>query len=187
MRASHLRNTVVLFNTALDRMRELSVHHWDDPQLQNHGFEFGSKDAPELSFATTLDRPMQFIDLRLSLPRLLEDFAMLVRKSMLGSAYTCAMLGIGLYRCWGSGAGGGLGYGNANNIGDDESPASVGNVPFSSRTKNDNTYYVQFKSEVIFTPFPTMLKDGVDEIGVVSMQFLGYQVRCRNDSRLCPP
>jgi len=31
-------------------------------------------------------------------------------------------------RCWGSGAEGRLGYGNTNNIGDNETPASAGDV-----------------------------------------------------------
>lgn len=75
MRAARLRRTVLLFSPALDRMRELGVHHWDDPKLQVHRFDFGIKDHPELSFAAPLDRPVQFIDMRLSLPRLLEDFA----------------------------------------------------------------------------------------------------------------
>ena len=33
-------------------------------------------------------------------------------------------------RCWGRGTGGALGYGNTNDIGDDETPASAGNVPW---------------------------------------------------------
>ena len=32
-------------------------------------------------------------------------------------------------RCWGYAAEGRLGYGNLENIGDDETPASVGDVP----------------------------------------------------------
>jgi 2-polyprenyl-6-methoxyphenol hydroxylase-like FAD-dependent oxidoreductase len=75
MRADHLRNTVVLRDPALGRMRELGVHHWDDPELQIHHWDFGVEGHPALSFTTTVARPMQFIDLRLSLSRLLEDFA----------------------------------------------------------------------------------------------------------------
>jgi cysteine-rich repeat protein len=45
-----------------------------------------------------------------------------------GSGHTCALLDTGNVRCWGQGAGGKLGYGNSNNIGDDETPASAGNV-----------------------------------------------------------
>ncbi len=46
-----------------------------------------------------------------------------------GSAHTCALLDTGALRCWGAGANGRLGYGNVENIGDDETPASAGDVP----------------------------------------------------------
>jgi alpha-tubulin suppressor-like RCC1 family protein len=46
----------------------------------------------------------------------------------LGYSHTCARLAIGTIRCWGYGADGQLGYGNANDIGDDETPASAGDV-----------------------------------------------------------
>jgi alpha-tubulin suppressor-like RCC1 family protein len=45
-----------------------------------------------------------------------------------GSAHTCALLGSGTVRCWGLGASGRLGYGNTHNIGDNETPASAGDV-----------------------------------------------------------
>lgn len=51
-----------------------------------------------------------------------------------GQAHTCAVLGDGSVRCWGFAASGRLGYpdlnsfGNQNNVGDDETPASVGPV-----------------------------------------------------------
>ncbi len=45
-----------------------------------------------------------------------------------GQAHTCVLLGTGKMRCWGHGSGGVLGYGNTNTIGDDESPASVGDI-----------------------------------------------------------
>jgi alpha-tubulin suppressor-like RCC1 family protein len=41
---------------------------------------------------------------------------------------TCALLATGAVRCWGQGDGGALGYGNTRSVGDDESPASVGDV-----------------------------------------------------------
>jgi alpha-tubulin suppressor-like RCC1 family protein len=46
---------------------------------------------------------------------------------------TCALLATGSVRCWGYGGDGGLGYGNANNIGDNETPASAGDVPLGGR------------------------------------------------------
>ena len=45
-----------------------------------------------------------------------------------GSEHTCALLDTGTVRCWGEGANGKLGYANTNTIGDDETPASAGDV-----------------------------------------------------------
>lgn len=49
-----------------------------------------------------------------------------------GDFHTCAILDTGEVRCWGNGADGRLGYGNANSIGDDETPAAVGPVDLGS-------------------------------------------------------
>jgi cysteine-rich repeat protein len=46
----------------------------------------------------------------------------------LGGNHTCALLSTGNVRCWGNGAEGRLGYGNTDDIGDDEHPASAGDV-----------------------------------------------------------
>jgi alpha-tubulin suppressor-like RCC1 family protein len=45
------------------------------------------------------------------------------------SHHHCALSGTTL-RCWGQNSNGQLGYGNTNNIGDDEVPASAGNVSY---------------------------------------------------------
>ena len=45
-----------------------------------------------------------------------------------GDRHTCALLDNGKVRCWGYGGNGRLGYGNSNNIGDDEVPGSAGPV-----------------------------------------------------------
>ena len=45
-----------------------------------------------------------------------------------GYNHTCALLGTGKVRCWGDGSMGQLGYVNSNDIGDDETPASAGDV-----------------------------------------------------------
>lgn len=45
-----------------------------------------------------------------------------------GSYHTCALLDSGAVRCWGRGSYGQLGYGDTNNIGDDEHPAVAGDV-----------------------------------------------------------
>ncbi|NJK43841.1 MAG: hypothetical protein HC933_05745, partial [Pleurocapsa sp. SU_196_0] len=46
-----------------------------------------------------------------------------------GFLRTCVLLETGDVKCWGDNARGALGYGNTENIGDDESPSSVGIVP----------------------------------------------------------
>ncbi len=46
-----------------------------------------------------------------------------------GYHHTCALLDTGGVRCWGYGRYGSLGYGNTQNVGDDEPPAVVGDVP----------------------------------------------------------
>lgn len=45
-----------------------------------------------------------------------------------GTSHTCALLSAGRVRCWGTAGSGQLGYGNVNDIGDDEKPASAGDV-----------------------------------------------------------
>jgi alpha-tubulin suppressor-like RCC1 family protein len=56
------------------------------------------------------------------------DVGGLVQQVAAGFAHTCALLDTGKVRCWGDSIGGSLGYGNANTIGDDETPASAGDV-----------------------------------------------------------
>lgn len=46
-----------------------------------------------------------------------------------GVDHACAVLESGGVRCWGVGGNGRLGYGNTTNVGDNETPASVGDVP----------------------------------------------------------
>ncbi|MFO0569375.1 MAG: EGF domain-containing protein [Polyangiaceae bacterium] len=49
-----------------------------------------------------------------------------------GLVHTCARLANGGVRCWGSALYGQLGYGNIKTIGDDETPASAGDVPLGA-------------------------------------------------------
>ncbi|ACY19173.1 RCC1 domain-containing protein [Haliangium ochraceum] len=46
-----------------------------------------------------------------------------------GAKHTCAVLDTGKLRCWGKGDFGQLGYGNTDDIGDQDTPASAGDVP----------------------------------------------------------
>jgi alpha-tubulin suppressor-like RCC1 family protein len=48
-----------------------------------------------------------------------------------GHMHTCALLDTGRVRCWGLAADGRLGYGTAENVGEQRSPAEVGDVPLS--------------------------------------------------------
>lgn len=52
-----------------------------------------------------------------------------VEQLALGERFACALLASGDVLCWGSGGWGQLGYGNFDDIGDDELPSSVGPVP----------------------------------------------------------
>jgi hypothetical protein len=45
-----------------------------------------------------------------------------------GGYFACALLTTGAVRCWGSANSGQLGYANTTRIGDDETPASAGDV-----------------------------------------------------------
>jgi alpha-tubulin suppressor-like RCC1 family protein len=47
-----------------------------------------------------------------------------------GYLHACAILETGAVRCWGRADPGSLGYGNVQDIGDDETPASAGDVRF---------------------------------------------------------
>ncbi len=55
-----------------------------------------------------------------------------VAKIAAGDQHACALFHDGRLRCWGSNANGKLGYGNLEAVGDDETPASVGDVPIGA-------------------------------------------------------
>lgn len=52
-----------------------------------------------------------------------------VEQLTVGASHACVLLQSGSVRCWGSGSAGRLGYGNTNNVGEDNTPASADNVP----------------------------------------------------------
>ena len=56
------------------------------------------------------------------------DVGFAVAAVSVGGGHVCARSAGGQVRCWGDGAGGRLGYRNTDNIGDDETPASAGDV-----------------------------------------------------------
>ncbi len=56
-----------------------------------------------------------------------------VARIALAQGNTCAVLETGALRCWGNNEFGQLGYGNTDNIGDDEAPARAGGVDVGGR------------------------------------------------------
>ena len=64
-------------------------------------------------------------------PAAIPDIALGGRAAQItaGRNHTCALLDTGKVRCWGGNAHGQLGYGHTRDIGDDEAPASAGDVP----------------------------------------------------------
>jgi alpha-tubulin suppressor-like RCC1 family protein len=56
------------------------------------------------------------------------DFGGTATAIAVGSQHTCVLLTTGAVRCWGSGVWGEHGYGHKNDVGDDETPATAGDV-----------------------------------------------------------
>ena len=56
-----------------------------------------------------------------------------VKQITTGSFHSCALLSDGNVKCWGLGNYGSLGYGNANNIGDDETLESLGTISLGAK------------------------------------------------------
>ncbi|NOK16659.1 RCC1 domain-containing protein [Corallococcus carmarthensis] len=54
-----------------------------------------------------------------------------------GAEHSCAVMATGKVRCWGRNQYGQLGYGNTNNIGDDEQPWKAGDVDLGGATATD--------------------------------------------------
>ena len=86
---------------------------------QNQYGVLGHPDVPDLAIIGDDELPYELGDVDVGGP---------VAQIALGFAHACAVLTTGSLRCWGQGVHGALGYGNTNDIGDDETPASAGDV-----------------------------------------------------------
>jgi 2-polyprenyl-6-methoxyphenol hydroxylase-like FAD-dependent oxidoreductase len=74
LRAGRLPNSVARFERTRARERALGVHHWDIPDFEMGCVHFFLADEPPLAFRGDLSRPASFVDMRIYLARLLEDF-----------------------------------------------------------------------------------------------------------------
>jgi hypothetical protein len=75
IRASRLPNTQSLLGASRARDAELGTNHWDGLGLDTTTVRFEIAGEPPLAFSGTFDRPGLFIDMRVYLPRAMEDFA----------------------------------------------------------------------------------------------------------------
>ena len=74
IRAGRLMNLVARFEPTLARERELGVNHWEFPDFAMHSAHVDVLGTP-IAFRGDLDRPARFVDFRIYLARLLEDYA----------------------------------------------------------------------------------------------------------------
>jgi 2-polyprenyl-6-methoxyphenol hydroxylase-like FAD-dependent oxidoreductase len=75
LRRGRLLNNIIRFAPVRDRERELGITRWDAVDTDTHAVEvFVGGEAP-LAFRGRLSRPGSYVDMRLYLPALLEDFA----------------------------------------------------------------------------------------------------------------
>jgi hypothetical protein len=75
IRAGRLPNSVARFEHTRNRDRQLGVDHWDSPDLGIYCVHFFLGSDPPLVFRGDLRQPGCFVDMRIYLGRLLEDFA----------------------------------------------------------------------------------------------------------------
>ena len=75
MRAGRLLNTVALQAAALTRDRELGVEHWSQPEHLTGILHLHVAVESPIVVRGSLAEPLLFVDMRMYLPRLLEDFA----------------------------------------------------------------------------------------------------------------
>jgi alpha-tubulin suppressor-like RCC1 family protein len=92
---------------------------------------WGSSGSGQLGYGNTenvgeVDTPASAGDVEVGGP---------VKQIVAAGLHTCALLESGAVRCWGSSGSGQLGYGNTETVGDDESPASAGDVDVGGPVK----------------------------------------------------
>jgi 2-polyprenyl-6-methoxyphenol hydroxylase-like FAD-dependent oxidoreductase len=75
IRAGRLPNSVARFDHTRARERALGVHHWDLPDFEMSCVHFHFASEPPIVFRGNLSGLASFVDLRLYLARLLEDFS----------------------------------------------------------------------------------------------------------------
>lgn len=74
VRAGRLLNLVARFEPTLARERELGVNHWDFTDFGMHSAHVSVLGTP-IAFRGDLEHPARFVDFRIYLARLLEDYA----------------------------------------------------------------------------------------------------------------
>ncbi len=117
-----------------------------------------------------------------------------------GGMNTCSLTIGGKVRCWGEGLDGKLGYGNTNNIGDNETPASVGDIGFVAggaiqvATGGRSTCVLLTGGNVRCWGFSPGNVDTSGQVTQISMGLnfmcelrIGGKVRCWNNAGTTPP
>ncbi|UQA63013.1 styrene monooxygenase/indole monooxygenase family protein [Polyangium aurulentum] len=74
VRKGRLPSITALLGNARATDRRLGVAHWDESSPDAHRIHFSVQGMPELSFTGRLKAPAAFVDMRMYLPRLMEDF-----------------------------------------------------------------------------------------------------------------
>jgi hypothetical protein len=74
LRAGRLMNLVARFEPTLAREREVGVNHWEFPDFATWCVHLAVVGTP-IAFRGDLENPARFVDFRIYLPRLLEDYA----------------------------------------------------------------------------------------------------------------
>lgn len=74
IRGSRLPSTVALMGATRDRDTALGTNHWDGPEHGTPAVHVRVAGTPPLTFTGTLAQSFLFVDMRVYIPRLMEDF-----------------------------------------------------------------------------------------------------------------